>query len=129
VILAIPLILAIRLVRIFGISWFIPRVTVVTPGLGTKGWDGLDDRAHRIYPSSPTAWSYQNLPDGSREQDGQAQQDVQDSTFGSWTDGDALAHEHQASGSNSLGPGHRKRDPAEGTPRDGKYGRPSWPVS
>ena len=58
---------------------------------------------HRIYPSSPTAWMHQDLSDGSREQDSQIQLDVPDSRYRSWTDGDAVDHEHQANGSPGLG--------------------------
>src|SRR5947209_6785248 len=33
--------------------------------VGTKGWDSQDDRVHRIDPSSPDAWVYQDRSDGS----------------------------------------------------------------
>ena len=47
-----PVIHATRLAGIFSVSRFIPSPTVVTPASGTKGWDGLDDRVRRFYPSS-----------------------------------------------------------------------------
>jgi hypothetical protein len=46
---------------------------------------------------------HQDLSDGSREQDSQIQLDVPDSRYRSWTDGDAVDHEHQANGSPGLG--------------------------
>ena len=53
---------------------------------------------------------HQDLSDESREQDYQTQLDVPDSKCRSWTDGDAVAHEHQASGNNSRGLGRKKQD-------------------
>jgi hypothetical protein len=52
---------------------------------------------------------HQDLSDGSREQDGQTQLDVPDSTPRSWTIGDTVAHEQQASGTTSQGLGRRKQ--------------------
>jgi hypothetical protein len=46
---------------------------------------------------------HQDLSDGSREQNGQAQLDVPDNIRRSWTDGDVVAHEHQAGESTSRG--------------------------
>src|ERR1700689_2526284 len=86
-----------------------PRRIVVTLGTGTKGWDGSDDRVHRNYPSSPTAWMYQDLSDGSGEQDGQPQPDVSNGTYRSWTDGDTVDHEHQVGERTSLGLDRRNR--------------------
>jgi hypothetical protein len=53
---------------------------------------------------------HQDLPDGSAEQYRQAQPYVSDSRCISWTDGDAVAHEHQPGGNarpgrHGLGPG------------------------
>lgn len=70
----------------------------------TKGWDDLDSRGHGFYPSSPSAGLQ---PDGSSQSNSL---DVQDSAYGSWTDGDTVAHEHQAGENTSPGRGHRKRD-------------------
>src|SRR5271165_2857580 len=94
---------AIQPSRIFGISGFIPNRTLVTPRRDTKGWDGLDGRVHRIYPSSPTAWLHQDLPYGSAQWNSRAQQDVSNRMHRSWTDGDAVAREHQARESASPG--------------------------
>ena len=43
--------------------------------------------------------------------DSQSQLDVPDSRDRSWTDGDAVAHESQASETTSRGLGHRKQEP------------------
>ena len=93
----------------FPLGWFMPGQPVVTLREDTKGWDGSDGRVHRIYPSSSTAWMYQDLSDGSREQNSQTQLDVPDNMGRSWTDGDVVAHEHQVSESTSPGL-DRKRD-------------------
>ena len=52
---------------------------------------------------------YQDLSDGSREQNSQTQLDVPDNMGRSWTDGDVVAHEHQVGKSTSPGL-DRKRD-------------------
>jgi hypothetical protein len=53
---------------------------------------------------------HQNLSDESSEPNSQSQPDVPYNWFRSWTDGDTVAHEHQADESTSCGQGHRKRD-------------------
>jgi hypothetical protein len=53
---------------------------------------------------------HQYLSDESTEKVNRTQLDVPDDTDRSWTDGDAVAHEHQASESISRGLGRRKRD-------------------
>ena len=52
----------------------------------------------------------QNLPDGSTESCSRAQPGQPDSRRRSWTDGDTLAHERQASENTSQGLDRRKRD-------------------
>jgi hypothetical protein len=53
---------------------------------------------------------HQDLSDGSREQNNQTRPDVPDGTYRSWTDGDTVGHEHQASENTSQGLDRRKRD-------------------
>jgi hypothetical protein len=52
---------------------------------------------------------HQYLSDESRQKTNRTQPDVPDGTRRSWTDGDTVAHEHQASGSISRGLGRRKQ--------------------
>jgi hypothetical protein len=61
----------------------------------------VDGRVHRIYPSSRAARLHQDLPDGSREQDGQPQLDVRDNQFVSWTDGNVAPTSPGPGGNNS----------------------------
>jgi hypothetical protein len=110
VILPVQMIRASQLVGIFRVKWFMSQPSVVTLQKRTRGWDGSDDRVHRIYPSSPAARLHQYLPYGSKEQDSTAQLDVPSNRFRSWTDGDTVAHEHQADESTSSGRGHKYRN-------------------
>jgi hypothetical protein len=67
-----PIMLAIQLAGIFR-RWLVyTRSGCGNTQVGTKGWDGLDGRVHRIYPSSPTAWLHQDLPYGSTQWNSQA---------------------------------------------------------
>jgi hypothetical protein len=47
----------------------------------------------------------QDLPDGSAELYHQARRYVSDSRYASWTDGDAVVHEHQPGRNNQPGQG------------------------
>jgi len=53
---------------------------------------------------------HQYLSDESREKSNRTRLDVPDDTHRSWTNGDTVAHEHQAGGSTSPGLDRRKRD-------------------
>jgi len=80
VILPIQTIPAVRLT-----GMFLSRLVYALPGGGntkvsTKCWDDLDDTEHGIYPSSTSAWMYQNLSDGSSEPNSQSRLDVRDIT-------------------------------------------------
>jgi len=51
----------------------------------------------------------QDLPDGSAELYHQARRYVSDSRYASWTDGDAVVHEHQPGRNNQPGQGRISR--------------------
>lgn len=89
----------------------IPQQAVATPGAGTKGWYGSDGRVHRIYPSSPAAWTHWYLSDDSRERDSRIQLDVPDSTYRSWTYGDIVADWQQPGRGHLAGPGWPGSEP------------------
>ncbi len=51
-----------------------------------------------------------NLPNSPSDSSSRVEPGQPDSEYRSWTDGDTVAHEHQAGASPSPGRGHRKRD-------------------
>jgi len=109
-------ILSIRTIPAVWLSgMFLSRLVYTPPGGGntrvsTKGWDDLDDTEHGIYPSSRSAWLYQNLSDGSSEPNSETLLDVRDRTSTSWTYGDIVVHKYRERESTSPGLGHRKRN-------------------